>query len=724
MQPATSYIDPCVDQFTPDILSKTRVDRTNGVTRLALETLKPASSGGWMASVMGGLTKLVKTDPKDIHVVARAIDELAAEELRTGVIALGDDLKTKLQKVDKQLARLKKLEENLKAHDTVIANTNKTYYTNLWVCSDHSQILGKIAEKRQNLEEMRASLIQDRNIERIVNIITQLKTNIAAGQKIDRDFVAESYPAFMAKLTKAKLPKDLEARFRNQYVRLVNKAYVSNLIQAIQTRTHPFPQSVVGLLRAVGTPKDTILTKINQGAPRLLEVLRKLESSENMMSLESPHLVDTIQRDFIGLVIQSLALPPGIASTFKQLHDLEVEWTREHRKARDEVCDVLVSLKEQDGVDPEMLPYYLDKFKARPAPSFVIILELIFKELKADAEVLKPDKLEAFNKALSALITKKKPEILSGVLTVVSKEMQAVVAGNTAWFERNRENCLFRFSQIDWGMDHILGRGCCGAINYRWCKGITHNPTKKFSSADQLDSKPAVSQQIIGVMSDIQEQSGFRADIERKAKVQRELQARKEAAERAAGFKPDVEPNEWGEQLPVFADEKDQAGVTAHDRKIQAEWSLRRNVDMDVDAHQGIPATIVTKDGFRKELIVLRKDEIDTIPKLVKLVVDRNDKGQVHLNQSHGVLDVTITQAVRDPWGSLTAFQASHATGMQIDIPTGTYRFWDVNFGMFSYDKLETMVQAYSEFLHDFYDGKYNDFVVTQYVPVTASNQF
>lgn len=146
------------------------------------------------------------------------------------------------------------------------------------------------------------------------------------------------------------------------------------------------------------------------------------------------------------------------------------------------------------------------------------------------------------------------------------------------------------------------------------------------------------------------------------------------------------------------------------------EWLFTRRL------HRMSPS-LLRKAGYQAKDHFLDID-LKTAEELVD-ALSHDDGKRFQLEESNGTVEIAAIKCKRDVKGTRLGSMGGHALGMQLDRKNGIYRFWDVNGGLFEYDSLQELKEAFSSYLAALYPpederwpSSYNAFHITQYTPL------
>lgn len=538
--------------------------------------------------------------------------------------------------------------------------------------------------------------VEQKNQE-LTNLISEVEKNIKNGQVIDDKFIAESYPAFIATLNQCRFTDQVRKTHLERYTKAVNKAYLENVSKNLW-RT---PDYIKVMFKHFGIDLETKETQeLRSQASAELTKLVKGESRRWEKSEITPlELIQQVQFEYIDILCKKLKLPKEINVVCKNIAVLKFLWISLENKIRNQFCEIW-----QKELSKDLAGYYIKKYGTINPEMFLGVLnDILAKQLK-HVDILKSPQpaqqsvLDSLQKTLTDIVKSDafSEKILDSRINKALNQQFILdrKKSDTGWSERNAKYRLFEFDQSTWGDHHVLGRGCCLMINYRWVKGVMKNPTQKFSRVDELDPELSrVSPMPLGKALVTVKSADFQKMLKEKEQQRAWTGPRTESSANA-----DVSMSGWDLSPPESSSsDDDDAKVTAHDRFMQASRAVEfAKTD---DRTVGVSDKAAQKDGFKKTHLVNRATSIvNMIDQLV------NDQPQVLLT-SGGAIDIYMG-----------ASDSAHEIGMQIDQATNTYRFWDVNSGFYSYDTLDQLKKEMSSYLTDVYDDEFKKFYAIQYV--------
>jgi hypothetical protein len=669
--------------------------------------------GDWGVSILGGIKgAFVKNkDPTSIYNVTNKLDEVAGnliysftqEQMEIHQLATPEE---RLEKVKNMMKKIGCAMVNLKNHDVIIDHFNARFLTkghNILACHNHAlsihQMMAKLLEfgtlqtklvvsiesaKKVSLEKQRE--IQREKGKVLDKTLNELEHNIQNGQEIDRQFIMSSAVEFTKSLADLEPQKAEECKLR--YQGLVNKAYLETLKNKVIQEKMDLPQSISIVLSQLGFGSEWIKEKLPNARESLIKMIESQLADPELMKIPPKIVVQDVLAKVFGITSKLLELDQdkqkNLSALLGKLFAFESVFEKLHIDLAEVTKDYLTTfLTQQYGKDgalenEKLLHYHLSRLATYKSPSlFPLILEKAFTDPSIQLKINTLDQSDLFSQTLNRLeqhIEEQKNSLMENLAEIAQNEVLMFLEpmstekdqAKSDWFERNQTHTRFTFNQNEWGNQHILGGdGCCAAINFRWIKEIMKDPSRFYKSADDLN--PAVSEQ-------------------------RDWRFSTRPLSLPSGSK-----------------------ILSKDRKIQAE--LRINVLVDKSG-QGMSNKILKRDGMQKDILIsYRSKPPNTITKLIEELHERNTQENLGLlDRSHGIIDLTVMVEKRNKQGQITAFENPHAIGMQIDPMSGTYRFWDVNSGFYSYPSLEMLKTESEAYMQAFYEGKYNNFSATQYI--------
>ncbi len=718
-QPRT--LNLTTEQWSRESFQNSRLAVINEGANLLLQiedsTQANAKPSGYLTSVAKGVKfwTLGKSDNSSIYSVSQAINTIAEQaitEAKMDYSSLGKKKGADIQKIQLIYTSMMTLKNNLEAHNEVIGDYNKRFWTNKVACSNHDAVLSEISQWVKDLGHVQKDLKKNH-----FNIVMKSTINdftfdimnmdeFTSDGKIDKARFIETYKSLMALATELECNEDQQ--LMQSVSREINQCYVLSLIEIIEQNRLEIPPSLDLLFRRF-ISSDEKDQRISDGRIQLLNALKKFIEPE-MIEQPTPNLIMQIQKEFFGILTAQLVdnekqrdtLKPLIAAVYT-LGEKFHPWIKEAEKnGYKEGAAILAEAKKQTNQHISLLPpskrdsahkecredmaELTKRWNNYKFPSLLgVILNSILKESNIDLKKTLADdfhvdlqKLEGailnvenkwtpeqFNRRYS-----EKAEMELGKL-LENYRIQKGNAHSMAKFEKRekketeyRNGQLFSFSQSAWGNGEILGTGACSGINFRWIRKLMTEPRKQITSHDDLK-----------------------------------------------------ETNEVQKNTSPFANSSTTASTTSSSNQI-SQITLS---DRIAQATHSLEIRLGKSKGrFGVGEAMLRKYNMsvkwNTNYMNISAVIDEAEKkknntllGAASSTQNgfdeNGIFHIS-------GWGNPS--KSGHAFGMQILSEDNIYRFWDVNYGFYQYDTFAKMKNAFKFHTKTCYDD-YTTFYACQY---------
>lgn len=574
--------------------------------------------------------RLIKTDPNSIYSLTKALDNLALAEMKSFYQI--KDLSE--EKIQSSLTALKNIRTNLENHDQVIQAFNNSFHTGFLSCPDHLKTIALITNLQTSL--LNASF-------------NSLQNLINNGLKVDRFEASEIYSR-MEKLIQQLDPKGQKDHLKKLNT-MLNKAYMSTIIDQVSDQRNPIPTSISLLFEALGLGGEDLSKIQEEKRPQLLDKLKqRLADDQQMNALNIFDLIDLVQQDLILVAVSEIPnmKEMGLIPILNKLYQFETHVKSLQKNAEKKARELILEKvnRHESTALKKALTKKVQAFSFSP-PASTLFLQL------GNALAIKPkmspkdikEQLQKLDQLIDAEKAKlpNETEFLNNIYPEIATWFSKIDLQKCyLWFENNLKATKFEFDQSQWGEQEVFGNGVCMAINYRWIKSLMADPNKNVKGPQ-----------------DFQEQM-----------------------------------SEQAQQLY-----KSETGISAKDRIAQATYALgRRYGKGEEESNLGIGSTILKRDHLTHEDFVF---EMGTIKKTIDMALQEQKKKGL---STGGIFDI-----------GAKGKNMGHAMGMQINDKDHIYQFWDVNTGFYQYDSLEEMKNAFSQYLDDFYDGKFIMFRIGQY---------
>jgi hypothetical protein len=477
--------------------------------------------------------------------------------------------------------------------------------------------------------------------------LQSLKTLVANGFEVDRDFISRDYLRFENLVNKLPLPD--QETYRRQYYLEVNSAYLNNLIEKVTEKKMPLPFTIQKGLLAFGYTQQDQESVLETGRVKFLTALHQLQRAE-MLIITPLEMIKNVQEEVFtttaSLFLNDKTKTPLNPTERQRLIQI-LNMIRKFEVSLIQSCHGYFSIGLDralatlpDDTPEEMVTFYRKELQKMPIEQNVAnLMDLFFqldslKKLKGSLWDLNSDKFAALVKQVD-----KEGDTLLEVLAELpsAKEMfdsdfvtelsQLEFKPYFEWFKNNNEHCVFRFNQSAWGNDEMLGEGICFAITYGWLKEMQKNPDRVIRSLEDLGM-------VIG---------------------------------------PSGVP---------------QMGIN---RFLQASYSV--SVHKREIGGNDLPAFVKKKDKVKVKSIPISNNQ--NISELIREIEKLDKEKLINLADSEGVVELG---AYNDTTG--------HALFMRFNHPKGKYTFGDVNEGTWEYSSLNEMSKAFENYLKVTYRGK------------------
>lgn len=705
------------------------------MTKIFFEKVIPqkGGGGGWFAGVTESFKHLVYlSDSKNFFKIKDAFDTLVKGELdnQNKVLLQNENTpaENQLRILQTCLEELDTLQRNLLNHNEVIQNYNKDrFYTSALACSSHKQNLLKIAAQREKLFQkgnVLKGLAQsppEQARQRFEQTFAQLQQNINEGQKIDRFYVQNAYHPVMDLL------RTMDGRTAedsiHRYHTLINRAYIENLIDSIKNKRMTLPKTIGILLSNLGFPPEWIQEKGEMGAKALVEILENyLRNPDFLARIPGPQLIERVEGEVFALTIKYMGLNENqhrnLSLILNHLYRFEIEWEKRSQEFSEQAKKAIIESFSDDAAVQPLIQNMVASFQlpsTLPLALKQLLEDKAFQKKHLDGKELvfnikmldaSQEEIGKFVNCLDILTqvqhgkhtyNRTLDRMFESLISLSQKPAQA-------WLNRNERFKVFEFNQGQWGEQYILGKGACGAINYRWIKNLLLNPHRKIRDVQDFEATELLPRD--QSLADVAQRAASR----RKSDPLFQELLRREAAERYESTRAFAEV--FGEEPLPSAPEGSDVLVTSGDRALQAKQKLATYFgehDITIDA-----------STLRRDGIVVRsaidKDFPKVMPLLEAILAKHNH--DLFLNPSSGIIEIYIANKSKNEQGKIE-WHSPHVVGIQIDQMHGVFRFWDVNNGMYAYSNLNDLKREMADYMETFY-GKHNYFYGSQYFPKSA----
>lgn len=738
--------DPFNTQLNVDDLRRTQLkiegDLTNLDDRIVQIVYKKlptpiyesSSLGTWFSSVVTGTISIATgdTDPTSLYNIKRAFDAIVKREIKeeneVNLERLPIDIRCSI--VTESIKKLTNLQNVLINHNAVIKDYNARFFISNG-CSDHSENLDAIGKQIEKMKIVKTSLLD--NLARLADKkIENLQNDINNGMKIDKQYLVNQFPFFMSFISTIE-PLLKQKEIRESYQMIINQAYIANLISQIKDQAIDIPASIYELLSEFGLPKEFIQIQLATLSTRFITTLERLIGQDNFGELSPLTIKEMMESHLIDAAKDLVNIPltteqrERVSTILKKLHEFETKYTSNYQNQLRSTKENLLAKFRLEKTHPVIRQQVINDIQAYNSPynSGLVLHEILKGKRTGRVMTESKESFEALIQDLDKSISAEENRQALTMQTMIDKTLEPLLkiidSSKEDWSKRNEKHQVFAFNQAAWGDEYVLDKGVCVALNYRWIKELLKDPNKVIRSQSDLDpnNTPLKLQEKVfkKIKSDKIDSNPIVAAAKRREK-EREL---------SLGISDDafidgprsssVTSASTSEELSRVDSKAD---ITIKDRMRQATYALATHLSETNAA--GMPEAILKRDKMESSILTSKLDSIpSTITELIDKLMEANKK-ENFLTKSDGIIGVGIYKATKNTSGAVTHVEHGHAIGMQIDSSRNIYRFWDVNYGFYSYSSLDELKKQSSAYIREVYFREgYNYFNAIQYFPKTSS---
>lgn len=651
-------------------------------------------------------TKVESQESEHLTHIVRVFDATVISEMSEGAREIVQvEGVAKKQKIEQEMEKLNRLAANLQAHDTYIQEYNQHHFSH---CPTHEEALTLL----QTHLNVLVSEKDDVTMEQLVHFLHEVEGADSQEKEIDWHYLVGSSAAFMQLLETLDSPTDRTSS-REVYQKAFNHLYIKQLYDQGFHLSNTIQQIFFNL----GFSQTQMAAAMNAIILEFKDVVDQLLATEDLSKIEVPELIHRLQEQVfllmgkeLGLEIQQIERIKGILETVNRA---ESRWGHLHYYVRNASQKIENSILEEQTSDAIRSKFSEGLKKSRYEPRFNKVIESVLNSQALKQALLANEKdFTGFLIELNEEVSLENEEIVpffEKEVKKIQKDFLKLMDATTKkeWVERNRIYRNFSFVQTEWGLSHVLGKGVCAALNYRWIKELLKDPFKKIKSHKDFDRESLKSEERNPNLSSILEKTRNRIEHSSAVESARAQLRQKEAltAEEMGEFE------EMPPQLSLGRQDSS-IGVKGEDRWIQAQYQVEKFEKETAAIHQ----QVLAKDHMQVRRLM--GGNPSTISALIDAIWAKEKESPSLLGQSWGIFGINIYRA-REEQGK-QKWRDPHVMGMQIDRASGIYRFWDVNSGFYTYPNLETLKREAEAYIHEFY-GKdkrgieYNNFSAIQY---------
>ncbi|MBA3958246.1 MAG: hypothetical protein H0X51_07635 [Parachlamydiaceae bacterium] len=662
------------------------------------EMASQSGLGKYFGKVFSGIADAFVTDETGFKAVAKLVDKEASQKLeefekeRKSWQSLPP--KEQIKRAQEQLKHIRIIEQNLSVHNVIIKEFNGRTFTKLGNCDEHKlgQARGQAFQVERIISQAEKQLKAEaeEKIKGVGQLLAQVEQNVRYGQAIDREFIAESYPAFLNKVEEIRHISPAQANeFEERYNIAVNRGYLKTMISQVEGRQLTFPISYQIMLVQMGISHDEIGKQMGAGVELFLKHLHSCLNDEKLLKGSPQKLVDTVQNVSLEIIGKALKLTPAQHDNLKQvlkaIYDFELT---EGKALRELLMSSLTDATEEERELKGMLKNLpMNLVIQRVLPNLYSKANLEKANLKLGMEAFNFSKeemtkflgeLNAFQKNYHLYVDELK--IIEKILSSLSYYSKETNVRKSEWMRDNLRHQSLSFNQGVYGDDAVLGGGCCAGIVFGWGLEIQKNPDKKITSL--ADVNPVVAKAAHKALSSLPE---MRETVGKSSFVQA---AKREARRRETEEETKESKEEWELSDKKPTEELSESGVTGVDRYRQAAYSVAVRMG-DVNA---IPESVLKHEGVKRTSLIQSQARMSSKQFLEKLNQMNAEKDGKLFDSSSGMVQIGIYD-----------FENGSGHAIAVQMREGTYRILDPNLGIFTYKSLEHMQTEFVKFMQAFY---------------------